>query len=286
MVYSIGGNPFRHASYFDGNATAGTQEGALTLGGWRTDHTSVQHRTVHFMLDGLDAKRVVDEAGVRTKLGVQDKGKGPVKHCTGAEMRRLMRQRMSHAGLRGGRDYGIDLQRVQFYLAAARVPAPWEPGGTGCVDSGVARIQPSLVRKSPLEMKLATRIVDSHLHFYDHKQNRHTFLDEVDRGYEAFVGNYDALPRRYLLDDYLSDTNGYNVEAVVWHEFLSSEPFKEAAWAQKAANERGIRHALVALVDFLDPELERKLDQYSTLPKLTSVREHLVWDERNPAYFG
>lgn len=131
-------------------------------------------------------------------------------------------------------------------------------------------------------MKLATRIADSHLHFYDHKQNRHSFLDEVDPGYEAFVGNYDALPRRYLLDDYLSDTSGYNVEAVVWHEFLSSEPFKEAAWAQRAANARGVRHALVAFVDFLDPELERKLDQYSTLPNLTSVREHLVWDERNP----
>ncbi|WP_043288055.1 amidohydrolase family protein [Paraburkholderia oxyphila] len=131
-------------------------------------------------------------------------------------------------------------------------------------------------------MKFATRIADSHLHFYDHKQNRHTFLDEVDRGYEAFVGNYDALPRRYLLDDYLSETSGYNVEAVVWHEFLSSEPFEEAAWAQRAANARGIRHALVAFVDFLDPELERKLDQYSTLPNLTSVREHLVWDERNP----
>jgi predicted TIM-barrel fold metal-dependent hydrolase len=130
--------------------------------------------------------------------------------------------------------------------------------------------------------KPAARIVDSHLHFYDHKQNRHAFLDEVDPNYEAFVGNYDALPRRYLLDDYLADSNGYNVEAVVWHEFLSSEPFQEAAWAQQAANAGGVRQALVAFVDFLDPDLESKLDQYSTLPSLTSVREHLVWDDNNP----
>ncbi|MFM0206974.1 hypothetical protein PQQ96_06150, partial [Paraburkholderia sediminicola] len=86
------------------------------------------------------------------------------------------------------------------------------------------------------------RVVDSHLHFYDHKRNRHTFLDEVDRNYEAFVGNYDALPRRYLLDDYLADSDGYNVEAVVWHEFLSSDPFKEAAWAQQAATRSEMRH--------------------------------------------
>jgi predicted TIM-barrel fold metal-dependent hydrolase len=126
------------------------------------------------------------------------------------------------------------------------------------------------------------RIVDSHLHFYDHKRNRHTFLDEVDPNYEAFVGNYDALPRRYLLDDYLADSDGYNVEAVVWHEFLSSAPFKEAAWAQQAAARSEMRHALVAFVDFLDPDLESKLEQYSTLPNLTSVREHLVWDDDNP----
>jgi predicted TIM-barrel fold metal-dependent hydrolase len=130
-------------------------------------------------------------------------------------------------------------------------------------------------------MKLAARIVDSHLHFYDNKRNRHTFLDNVDANYEAFVGNYDALPRRYLLDDYLSVSEGYGVEAVIWHEFLSAEPFREAAWAQQAASMSGMRHALVAFVDFLDPDLESKLDQYSTLPNLTSVREHLVWDDHN-----
>jgi predicted TIM-barrel fold metal-dependent hydrolase len=125
------------------------------------------------------------------------------------------------------------------------------------------------------------RIVDSHLHFYDHVHNRHAFLDEVDLNYEAFVGNYDALPRRYLLENYLADSGGYNVEAVVWHEFLSSDPFKEAAWAQQAATQSGMRHALVALVDFLAPRLESRLEQYSTLPNLTSVREHLVWDDNN-----
>jgi len=125
------------------------------------------------------------------------------------------------------------------------------------------------------------RIVDSHLHFYDHRRNRHTFLDAVDPGYEAFVGNYDALPRRYLLEDYLADSSGHDVEAVVWHEFLSSDPLKEASWARQAATRSGMRHALVALVDFLDPDLESRLEQYSALPNLTSVREHLVWDDDN-----
>jgi predicted TIM-barrel fold metal-dependent hydrolase len=131
-------------------------------------------------------------------------------------------------------------------------------------------------------MDIRPRIVDAHVHFYDHRQNHHSFLNETDSGYEAFVGNYDALPRRYLLADYLADTAGYRVEGVVWHEFLSSDPVKEASWAQDRANAGGVRHALVALVDFLDPDLQHKLDQYEALPNVTAVREHMVWDDANP----
>ena len=131
-------------------------------------------------------------------------------------------------------------------------------------------------------MPIPARIVDAHVHLYDHRQNLHTFLERKDAGYEAFVGNYDSLPRRYLLRDYLADTEGYGVDAIVWHEFLSEDPWKEAAWAQQLADAGGLRHALVAKVDFLDPDLEARLEQYAELPNLTGVREHMVWDEVNP----
>jgi predicted TIM-barrel fold metal-dependent hydrolase len=131
-------------------------------------------------------------------------------------------------------------------------------------------------------MTTPTRIVDAHIHFYDHRENRHTFLEQADPGYEAFVGNYDRLPRRYALADYLADTDGYRVDAVVWHEFLSEDPWKEAAWAQQLAHAGGVRHALVAKVDFLAPDLEATLERYAELPNVTAVREHMVWDDANP----
>jgi predicted TIM-barrel fold metal-dependent hydrolase len=131
-------------------------------------------------------------------------------------------------------------------------------------------------------MAAPVRIVDAHVHLYDYRQNRHPFLDRKDPGYEAFVGNYDSLPRRYLLQAYLADTHGYRVDAIVWHEFLSDDPWREAAWAQKLADAGDLRHALVAKVDFLDPELEATLEQYAELPNLTAVREHMVWDDTNP----
>ena len=90
--------------------------------------TATCGRDVHFVLGGLDAGRVLAEAGVEGQQGLADEGLGMTKHCTGAEMRRLMRQRMFDEGGRSGCDYGIQLQRVHFYLAMARVPAPWERG--------------------------------------------------------------------------------------------------------------------------------------------------------------
>ncbi|WP_114241001.1 amidohydrolase [Dyella sp. C9] len=131
-------------------------------------------------------------------------------------------------------------------------------------------------------MPVPARIVDAHVHLYDIQQNRHRFLEKTDPGYEAFVGNYNSLPRRYLLDDYLADTHGYPVDAIVWHEFLSDEPWREAAWAQQRADAGGLRHALVAKVDFLDPALEAALERYADLRNVTAVREHLVWDDSHP----
>lgn len=131
-------------------------------------------------------------------------------------------------------------------------------------------------------MKIPHRIVDAHLHLYDYRQNRHAFLEQADPGYEAFIGNDERLPRRYLLNDYLADIRDHNVDAVVWHEFLSSDPRREAEWAQRLAAASGLRHALVAQVDFLDPNLEQVLERYAALPRVTAVREHLVWDQANP----
>lgn len=53
----------------------------------------------------------------------------------------------------------------------------------------------------------------------------------------------------------------------MWHEFISFAPSKEAAWAQRAATRSKMRHALVALVDFPDPDLESKLESCSALPQ-------------------
>lgn len=120
------------------------------------------------------------------------------------------------------------------------------------------------------------KIIDAHIHFYNNQVNKHTFLDEVDPNYEAFVGDYSSMPRIYLPEDYLEDTNGLQVEGVIWHEFLSEDPMKEAQWAQEICNQTKIKTAMVTIVDFLQDDLEKMLEGYSALDSVTAVRQHLV----------
>ena len=126
------------------------------------------------------------------------------------------------------------------------------------------------------------RIVDAHVHVYDADVNRHLFLEEKDDVFEALVGDYSALPKKYPLQSYLNDGKSYQIEGIIWHEYLSNDAIKEAQWAQRLAETSMVPVAIVALVDFLDPRLEERLDTYRSLPNVTAVREHLAWDVVNP----
>ena len=46
------------------------------------------------------------------------------------------------------------------------------------------------------------RIFDAHVHLFDCKANTYAFLEHEDRSFKAIAGDYSALPRRYLTDDY------------------------------------------------------------------------------------
>jgi predicted TIM-barrel fold metal-dependent hydrolase len=126
------------------------------------------------------------------------------------------------------------------------------------------------------------KIVDVHLHLYDHGANRHEFLESEDKMFRALVGDYSSLPRTYLLNDYLADASDVEVEGLVWNEFLSTDPVKEVRWAQRLADSAPVPIALVGLVDLLAPDLERTLDIYAECSHLVAVRQHLGWDEQNP----
>ena len=107
------------------------------------------------------------------------------------------------------------------------------------------------------------------------------FLENEDRSFKSIAGDYSALPRRYLVDDYLNDSASAQIKGIVWYEFLSAQPFREAQWAQHLGEASRVRQSMVVQVDFLDPALEEKLEAYAALPNVVAVREHLGWDAGN-----
>src|SRR5215510_16252932 len=124
-------------------------------------------------------------------------------------------------------------------------------------------------------------VFDAHVHLFDCEANTYTFLEREDRSFKSIAGDYSALPRRYLTEDYLNESASCQVEGIVWYEFLSADPIREARWAQHLGVASHLRQSMVVLVDFLDPTLEERLEAYSTLPNVVAVREHLGWDTGN-----
>ena len=125
-------------------------------------------------------------------------------------------------------------------------------------------------------------VVDAHAHLYDSRFVRYGVFERKDPIFEALVGDYAALPRAYLLEDYLQATCSRKVEGIVWHEFIAEDPLEELQWAEKLASRSDVPIALVGLVDFAEPGLAHRLDLYGSIPKLTAVRQHLGWDSRDP----
>jgi predicted TIM-barrel fold metal-dependent hydrolase len=127
------------------------------------------------------------------------------------------------------------------------------------------------------------KIIDAHLHFYDYKANKHPFLEKTDPNFVALIGDYSALPRVYLPQHYLEDSREYHIEGVVCHEFVSTDPIQEVKWIHALSQVSPISQAMVAAAEFQSPDLHKKLEFYSSVPCVASVREHLLWHKTDPA---
>ena len=94
-------------------------------------------------------------------------------------------------------------------------------------------------------------------------------------GFEALFGDYTALPRVYLPEDYSLDTEGLSVVKTMWVDFISDDPGGEVRWANELADVTGRPDGMIARVDFLDPELDRVLDAYASVGRVRCVRN--IW---------
>ena len=116
-------------------------------------------------------------------------------------------------------------------------------------------------------------IVDAHQHFWDLERNYLPWL--CDPQPIAFrYGNYDALRRSYLPEDYLRDAAGHHVVQTVYveTEWDPADPVGETRWLAEVIAASGLPNAIVAGARLDDPAVEEVLAGHAAFTRVRGIR--------------
>ncbi len=120
-------------------------------------------------------------------------------------------------------------------------------------------------------------IVDAHHHLWDLQRNRYPWLTDEPK-HSDFLGDYSALRRNYLPEDYRRDAAGFRVVATVHveAEMDRANQVGETAWLHEIHDRAGMPNAVVGHVWFTDPQCEAKLAQHTRHPLMRGIRSKPV----------
>jgi predicted TIM-barrel fold metal-dependent hydrolase len=126
-------------------------------------------------------------------------------------------------------------------------------------------------------------IVDAHQHFWDLERKYLPWLCDAE-AVPFRYGDYGALRRSYLPEDYFRDAKGHDVVRTVYveTEWDPRDPVGETRWLQEIVADTGFPHAIVAGARLDDPEVERVLAGHAACPRVRGIR-HKPRAAANPA---
>ena len=131
-------------------------------------------------------------------------------------------------------------------------------------------------------------IVDAHHHLWDleNEKTKYSWL-MVTEG-EAFFGDYGAIRKSYLLNDYLNDARNQNlIKSVhVQAEHDDDSPVSETEWLQKLADNHNSKlpNAIVAFADFSKDNVVDILNQHQEYKNTRGIRQILSFNADEPKY--
>ena len=116
-------------------------------------------------------------------------------------------------------------------------------------------------------------IVDAHHHFWDLRHNYHPWL--CDRPRISFrYGDYEAICRDFLPDDYFAQAGRHRVVKTVMMEgeWDPRDPLGEARWASRLNARCGFPNAIVGQVWLDREDAAQVLGEFRSMPLVRSVR--------------
>jgi len=124
-------------------------------------------------------------------------------------------------------------------------------------------------------------IIDPHHHLYDLKTGRYPWLQGpmLDRVF----GDYSAIRKDYLIEDFLADIKHQNVVKTVHLqvEYDHNDPVAETRWLQSVANEHGYPHGIVGFADLSSDDVQAVLEAHCEFPNVRGIRQCLNY-HRDP----
>ncbi len=116
-------------------------------------------------------------------------------------------------------------------------------------------------------------IIDAHQHFWDLDRNYHPWLrDQPPVPFR--YGDYRAICRSYLPDDYRRDSRGFNVTGSVFVEaqWDSADPIGETRWLQGVIEEYGLPSVIVAQAWLDGDDVVEVLAAQAAFPRVRGIR--------------
>ena len=122
----------------------------------------------------------------------------------------------------------------------------------------------------------AVTLVDAHHHLWDLGANYYPWL--ADHPEPFFLGDYSALKRNYLPDDYRRDASGHNVVGTVHveAEWTRDDQVGETRWISQLAAREGMPTAIVAHAWFHTDNAEEVVAAQAAFPQVRGIRSKPV----------
>ncbi len=116
-------------------------------------------------------------------------------------------------------------------------------------------------------------IIDAHQHFWNLERNYLPWL--CDEPMIPFrYGDYSAIRRNYLPEDYRRDTASFRISGTVYveAEWDPRTPVEETRWVHELADREGLPTVMVAQARLNQPDIEEVLDAHCDFPRVRGIR--------------
>lgn len=123
------------------------------------------------------------------------------------------------------------------------------------------------------------KVIDAHHHIWN--QQDVPWLADTPK--PRIFGDYEAIRRDYLIDEYLADSAEFNVTQSVYVQvnWDPSRAIQEVAWVQSVGDSHGRPNGIIAYADLTDPDLAGTLDTLQEYSMVRGIRQQIHW-HRNP----